>query len=171
MPTDAGYQPLFSPLWRTNLHTMGDLDEPARRRRLVAQTAHFAGTFLRWADRHSETGLTYQRIRLLYILDQRGPAIMKDLGEQLGMSARNMTSTVDSLEKAGLVTRRRHPEDRRAVVVELVPGGVAQATPGLRNELDAMAGVFEGFSTDDIVTFMRLLGRIYDAMSNDGDRD
>jgi DNA-binding MarR family transcriptional regulator len=150
---------------------MPDLDEPARRRRLVAQTAHFAGTFLHWADRYSESGLTYQKIRLLYILDTRGPSIMKDLGEQLGMTPRHMTSLVDSLEKSGLVSRKSHAQDRRATVVEIIPGGVAAATPGIRAELDSMAGVFESFSTEEVIAFIRLLGRIYDAMSNEGDRE
>jgi DNA-binding MarR family transcriptional regulator len=163
--------PPFSPLWRVNLQQMESVDDPARRRRLVAQTAHFAGTFLKWADRHSDTGLTYQKIRLLYILDTRGPAIMKDLSAQLGMTARNMTSTIDSLEKAGLVKRTPHAADRRATIVEMVPGGVAVAKPGIGAELDSMAVVFESFSNEDIVTFIRMLGRIYDAMSNEGERD
>ena len=91
-------------------------------------------------------GLTYARLRLLQTLHCGGPAIMRDLGDQLGVSPRNMTAMVDALEDAQLVVRRPHPTDRRATLVELSPSGAREAEQALEPRLDAMAELFEGFS-------------------------
>ena len=57
---------------------------------LVAQTARFSTGFLRWMEAQSCDGLNYARLRLLQELHRGGPAIMRDLGMQLGTSPRNM---------------------------------------------------------------------------------
>ena len=36
-----------------------------------------------------------------------------------------MTSRIDRLEKAGLIERRKHPSDRRGILVALTPAGFA----------------------------------------------
>ena len=60
--------------------------EAERRRALVAQTARFSADFLRWTEGRSCNGLTLTRLRLLQALHCGGPAIMRDLGVQLGVS-------------------------------------------------------------------------------------
>src|SRR5262249_43074920 len=73
---------------------------------LVAQTARFSASLLRWMETRSCGGLNYTRLRLVQALHCGGPAIMRDLGTQLGTSPRNMTAIVDALEEAHLVVRR-----------------------------------------------------------------
>jgi DNA-binding MarR family transcriptional regulator len=136
------------------------LDETERRRALVAQTARFAAAFLRWTDGRSCDGLTYTRLRLLEALHCGGPAIMRELGVQLGVSPRNMTAMVDALEDARLVVRRPHPTDRRATLVELSPAGVTEAEQALAPRLDAMAGLFEVFSPEEQQEFFTALSRL-----------
>ena len=48
---------------------------------------------------------------------------MSDLGDELGVTARYVTSLVDGLEKEGLVRRVPHPTDRRATIIESTPKG------------------------------------------------
>ncbi|HEY9242735.1 MAG TPA: MarR family transcriptional regulator, partial [Streptosporangiaceae bacterium] len=106
---------------------LADLPEAERRLALVAETARFAAAFLRWTEARAGDGLPYTRLRLLQTLHCDGPAIMRNLGDQLGVSPRNMTAMVDALEEAGLVVRQPHPTDRRATLVELTPSGLAEA--------------------------------------------
>lgn len=47
------------------------------------------------------------------------------LYESAMISSGGMTSRIDRLEKAGLIERRRHPSDRRGILVALTPAGFA----------------------------------------------
>src|ERR1700683_4595794 len=82
----------------------------------------FGQIFRRWLHSHTENGgVTPARLRLLGALHCMGPQIMTNLGDQLGVTARNVTALVDALESEGLVRRTPHPTDRRATVIELTP--------------------------------------------------
>ena len=48
---------------------------------------------------------------------------MNDLAEALGVTARNITTIVDGLEREGLIARRPDPTDRRAILLVLTPKG------------------------------------------------
>jgi DNA-binding MarR family transcriptional regulator len=140
------------------------LDEGARLGILVAQTVRFSVGYLRWVDAHTSEGLTYSRLRLLEALQCGGPAIMRDLAGQLGLSARNMTAMVDALEDAGLAQRRPHPNDRRATLVELTPTGIGAATSALEPGLQAIGRVFDALTPAEQGDFLVLLGRLSAAM-------
>jgi DNA-binding MarR family transcriptional regulator len=144
--------------------SLAGLPEPERRRRLVAETARFTSAFARWMEGRACGGLSYARLRLLQALHCGGPAIMRDLGVQLGVSPRNMTAMVDALENAQLVARRPHPTDRRATLVELSPAGALEAEQALETRLDAMAELFEGFSAVEQQAFADVLVRLGQVM-------
>jgi DNA-binding MarR family transcriptional regulator len=140
------------------------LEEAETRRVLVAQTARFATDFLRWMEGRACDGLNYQRLSLLQALHCGGPAIMRDLGTQLGLSPRNMTAIVDGLEEAGLVARRPHPTDRRATLVELSGGGTVEAERELGPRLDAIAELFACLTAPERDQFAAILARLAEAM-------
>jgi DNA-binding MarR family transcriptional regulator len=144
------------------------MNNSERRRLLVAQTARFAGAYLRWVDSRACGRLTYPRLRLLEALHSGGPAKMTDLAGQLGISARNMTAVVDALEDAHLVVRRPHPGDRRATLIDLTPGGIGAAETALGPRLDAIAELFDGLSLTDQQHYLKALGQLLDAMGRPG---
>ena len=127
---------------------------------LVAQTARFTANFLRWMETRSCGGLNYARLRLLQALHCGGPAIMRDLGTQLGASPRNMTAIVDALEDAHLVVRRRHPTDRRATVIELSPEGAREAEQELGARIGAMSEIFADLSPAERSQFSSALSKL-----------
>ena len=133
---------------------------------LVAQTARFTTSFLRWMETRSCGGLNYARLRLLQALHCGGPAIMRDLGTQLGASPRNMTAMVDALEDARLVVRRRHPTDRRATVIELSPEGTREAEQQLGPRIDAMSEIFADLSPVERTEFSSILGKLMQAITD-----
>jgi DNA-binding MarR family transcriptional regulator len=78
-----------------------------------------------WRRNVSEaTGLPFTRLRALRRL-AKSELTLRDLAESLGTDAPAATVTVNDLEERGLVTRREHPEDRRAKLVSLTPAGRA----------------------------------------------
>jgi DNA-binding MarR family transcriptional regulator len=70
-------------------------------------------------------GLTFARYEALVLLvfSSRGSLPLGKMGERLQVHPTSITSIVDRLEAAGLVLRRRHPEDGRAVLAEITPAG------------------------------------------------
>ncbi|WP_432838697.1 MarR family winged helix-turn-helix transcriptional regulator [Dactylosporangium sp. CA-092794] len=76
-------------------------------------------------DQHfAELGLTSQQAGLLIhvFTGQSGP---KGLADLLGIDTASVSRLVDRLEAKDLVRRAAVPGDRRAIVVELTPEGVA----------------------------------------------
>ncbi|HTZ91200.1 MAG TPA: MarR family transcriptional regulator [Streptosporangiaceae bacterium] len=133
---------------------------------LVAQTATFSASFLRWMERRSPRGLNYARLRLIQALHCGGPAIMRDLGSQLGASPRNMTAIVDALEEAHLVVRRRHPTDRRATVIELSADGAREAEQELGPRIGALSEIFADLSPAERTQFSAILGKLMRAIKD-----
>jgi DNA-binding MarR family transcriptional regulator len=63
------------------------------------------------------------RGRLLRAMTELGRPRMSELAKSLGLSARTITTSVDALEREGLLKRSPHPTDRRATLVELTAMG------------------------------------------------
>ena len=72
-------------------------------------------------------GLTFARYEALVLLvfSREGALPLGKMGERLQVHATSVTSLVDRLESAGLVVRRRHPEDGRAVLAQITDEGRA----------------------------------------------
>jgi DNA-binding MarR family transcriptional regulator len=126
-------------------------------RRLVEETAAFSHTFLRWIDAQASDGLTLPRLRLVERLHCHGPAMMRELADELELSPRNMTALVDNLEIEGLVARRPHPTDRRATMVELTAGGSEAAEAVLSPAMGAMSCLFTDLSPDQQAQFAEVM--------------
>jgi DNA-binding MarR family transcriptional regulator len=152
--------------WDVRPVDLSQVDDAQRRVALVEQTTRFAGAFMRWSDAHACDGLSVQQMRLLKTLHCTGPAIMREIGAELGVTSRNMTAMVDSLEQSKLVVRRPHPEDRRATLVELTQAGNRVASEAMMQHFDAMADMFASFSAAEQCDFYRTLSRLIDAMGS-----
>ncbi len=62
---------------------------------------------------------------VLNMLDGESWRTQHDLARAVGIEGPTLTRHLDGLEAAGLVIRRRHPVDRRAIQVELTDSGRA----------------------------------------------
>jgi DNA-binding MarR family transcriptional regulator len=82
---------------------------------------------------------------------------MCDLGDELGVTARNVTTLVDGLESEGLVRRLPHPTDRRATVVELTPRGFAMADKMLGPFHEEVTRLFRELREVDQRELLRLM--------------
>ncbi|MEM7672404.1 MAG: MarR family transcriptional regulator [Verrucomicrobiota bacterium] len=64
-------------------------------------------------------------LRCLNLLEKE-PLLSKQIAEKLGLTSGSVTALQDRLEKRRLIRRKPHPEDRRAILVELTPTAHAQ---------------------------------------------
>jgi len=65
-----------------------------------------------------------QELLLMHLWDT-GPQRQADLAVAFGTDSASMTRTVQRLERAGFIRRRRDPADGRATLVESTPAGTA----------------------------------------------
>ncbi len=72
-------------------------------------------------------GLAPRELEALEELEEDGPMTQRDLADRLRLTSGGTTLLVDRLERAGLVARRPHPGDRRAVLLELDEAAAAAA--------------------------------------------
>lgn len=77
------------------------------------------------------TNLTSTEVEALEHLEEEGPLTQKQLAERLFLTSGGTTLLVDRLERDGFVSRRPHPSDRRAVLLELNHAAAPATSPAL----------------------------------------
>ena len=132
------------------------------RHRMVELLWSFAPAYQRWTESLLvEKGLSPQRLRILGSIHERGPRIMSELKKELGVTATNVTALVDSLEKDGLVVRKRHPTDRRATVIELSDKVMTELSPRCTEYKKQVAELFSGLSDSECKAFVKTLEKLW----------
>lgn len=72
-----------------------------------------------------ELGLTARAIGILTMVIEGEPMTQRALGASIGVDKSTMVVLLDELEGKGLVRRSRHPQDRRAFLIEPTGAGIA----------------------------------------------
>lgn len=98
--------------------------------------------------------------RILYVLWQRDGVPIAELSRITGLAKTTLTSMLDRMEQAGLVSRVFDTADRRQIRISLT----AQAR-ALRGEYEAVSAemnalYYDGFSDPEILAFEAALRRI-----------
>jgi MarR family transcriptional regulator for hemolysin len=101
---------------------------------------------------------------------KRGRAAnQRKLAEAVGVTEATLTHHLNAMEKAGLVTRRRDPDNRRIHVVELTDAGEA-AFLGLRDAAMAFdRRLRRGLSADEIAALEDMLSRFAANVEGNGE--
>ena len=76
------------------------------------------------------------------------------------ISSGGMTSRIDRLEKAGLIERRKHPSDRRGVLVALTDAGFALIDGILVEHVANMRRLLVGLDEAEQTQLFDLLGKL-----------
>lgn len=88
------------------------------------------------------------------------PLTPAELAERTGVTRATITGLVDTLERAGLVTRTPHPEDRRMMSVGLTRRGEKLLARIMPEHFRRMAWLMEPLSENDRRVFVRLLTKV-----------
>ncbi|MFF3671908.1 MarR family winged helix-turn-helix transcriptional regulator [Microtetraspora malaysiensis] len=83
-----------------------------------------------------------------------------ELARAGGVSSRNVTGLVDTLERDGLVRRVPDPKDRRSVLAEITAAGQAWVDAFRKPSQLAMRAMFRGFTPEELVVFRDLCLRM-----------
>ncbi|MCC9308372.1 MarR family transcriptional regulator [Kitasatospora sp. RB6PN24] len=82
------------------------------------------------------------------------------LAEAVGITGATLTHHLNAMEKRGLITRQRDPENRRVHVVELTEEGRQSFVRLRQAAMEFTSRLNAGFSTEEVDTLSQLLGRL-----------
>ncbi|GAA2628540.1 MarR family transcriptional regulator [Streptomyces axinellae] len=101
---------------------------------------------------------------LLNRLDQEGPMGVKALAAGMGIDSSTVTRQVAPLVESGLVKRTSHPEDGRAVVLQLSPRGHSRLEEVRSSRRRLMELITQDWTAEERGVFCKLLTRFNTAM-------
>ena|SRR5881628_903373 len=126
---------------------------------LVLMKAH--RTLQRLATRSiesSEAGLS--DFAVMEMLLHKGPQPVNAIGRRVELTSGAITTAVDRLESRGLVTRKAHPSDRRARIVQLTAAGEQKAAKIFAGHKAAMDVAASALSKTERATLIALLKKL-----------
>jgi DNA-binding MarR family transcriptional regulator len=91
-------------------------------------------------DPHGLTRSRHEALAVLYF-SRHGEMPLGKLGERLLVHPTSVTTTVDALERLGLVERVAHPTDRRATLARITPKGRQAMEESCRMMADGRGGL------------------------------
>ncbi|MET7292003.1 MarR family transcriptional regulator [Streptomyces griseoloalbus] len=103
---------------------------------------------------------------LLNRLDKEGPMGVKALAASMGIDSSTVTRQVAPLVDTGLVKRTSHPEDGRAVVLQLSPRGQSRLEEVRSSRRQLMAELTHDWAPEEREAFCALLTRFNSALSS-----
>ncbi|WP_137232004.1 MarR family transcriptional regulator [Streptomyces sp. BPSDS2] len=134
--------------------------------RLLDSLQHQVAVFARRAEQTRLGGVGQVRnsmdraaYLLLNRLDREGPMGVKALAAGMGIDSSTVTRQVAPLVDTGLVKRTSHPEDGRAVVLQLSPRGEARLNEVRASRRELMSQVTDGWTEEERDIFCTLLTR------------
>jgi DNA-binding MarR family transcriptional regulator len=106
-------------------------------------------------------GVTLPRFDLMAQLEKAPDGMtLGELSRRMMVSNGNVTGLVERLLESGLVERRPHATDRRAVVVALTQSGRESFADMAAAHAEWIAELCAGLAAPDLAQLMRLLGRL-----------
>lgn len=99
----------------------------------------------------------------LEALARRGPLTLNELAAHLYLDKSTASRVVDALERKEYVTRRPHPQDGRALLLEATPGGRVLHSRIEADIVEEERRLLAGFAPEVRESMVRLLGRLASA--------
>ena len=130
-----------------------ELGSTLRSRRLVA-SLHAGGA----------AELTPTKLRALDVLARRGGLRVGELAERMGVDETSATRLADRLQAAGLVERRRAPEDGRVAIVVLTLHGQELAEDAAEQRRRFFEDVLAALEPDERAELVRLTAKAAEAL-------
>ncbi|WP_084418023.1 MarR family winged helix-turn-helix transcriptional regulator [Henriciella litoralis] len=146
-------------------------DDPLRLDRQICFPLYAASNLINRLYRPvlSELGLTYPQYLVMLALWESSPRTVGALGEALYLDSGTLTPLLKRMEQAGLVERKRDPEDERRVQVSLTDQGRA-----LRKQAEQVPETLtQGFDGDpaEVDRLRESVQALVSTLSNHGKRD
>ena len=136
----------------------------------AAELAVLGSRLARIAQRFAKTredslGLTQPEYRTLRALRRRSPRRMKQLADWQLLSSQTMSQTVDRLVVAGLATRTEDPADRRHLLIEATPAGLASLAAYEAAFVEYLKGALDELDESELADIAQVLVQLNGAIS------
>jgi DNA-binding MarR family transcriptional regulator len=103
----------------------------------------------------SKAGLNVTDLQCLNLLSLDGRVTPGRLAQAMGITTGGaITAVIDRLEKAGYVRRTRDPDDRRRVIVELIPEAMVRIADYFEPIAESVLARFAGYSDEQLRTLL-----------------
>lgn len=103
-------------------------------------------------------GLTYTQYIALMVIWAEGTVSVRDLGKRLYLDSGTLTPVLKTLEKMGVITRRRSAEDERVLLVTITEAGLVLRDKAI-DVPKAVAGCVN-LEAEEAATLYRLLYKV-----------
>ncbi len=105
-------------------------------------------------------GITPSQLGVLEALLHLGPMPHCALAAKLLVSASNLTTVIDNLERDGLVRRDRDPDDRRVSITSLTPAGEARLAEFFPEHIERLVSAMNMLDAEEQVELARLCRKL-----------
>ena len=109
---------------------------------------------------HRPAGWSLAGFRVMFLLWVVGPVESFEIARLTGLSRAAISSAVNTLERDGLVDRRRESDDRRVVTVYLTDDGATRLESAYRAQNVRERELFGDLSDDELAKLTELMRRI-----------
>ncbi|MBD7956740.1 MarR family transcriptional regulator [Microbacterium sp. Sa4CUA7] len=100
-------------------------------------------------------------LRMMVMREEQGQAVSPhDVARHLRISTASTTKLLDRLSESGHVQRRRHPHDRRALIVEITDLTREDLRRHFGRRIGEMRAVASEFDDDELAAISRFLERM-----------
>lgn len=106
--------------------------------------------FVKERDKVTVEGITLPGLLILNKIIRDGEQKLSDLAEQLDFTSGAVTALCDKLEKKGFATRRRNPEDRRIVHLDITSVGRDMMDRNSNIGVKCITLLLGGFSLEEL---------------------
>lgn len=114
-----------------------------------------------FAERMAAYGLKQVDFSVLSLLAHNPGATSRQLCATLDILPPNLVSLISAMDSRGLIERRPHPHDGRAIGLYLTPAGVSLVRDAERTVVELEAEASARLTTRERETLIRLLQKIY----------
>lgn len=104
-------------------------------------------------------GLNGTDEKTMSLLEREGPMTAGDIARRTGLATASVTNLVDRLEHKGFVRRIRDAKDRRTVIVEPAPEGVAAFVPCFESTKKSLARLVARYSNEELAVILDFMNR------------
>ncbi|MCW2927041.1 MAG: putative transcriptional regulator, MarR-family [Thermoleophilia bacterium] len=105
------------------------------------------------ASWRKQRGFTFNERHVILVLAESGPMSPTALSDLIGVTTAGMTGLLDRLEAEGYLTRRRHPDDGRRVLVTPTKRSL-RAHDDLLRLLETLVEEHAGADDDAVAAFL-----------------
>lgn len=115
----------------------------------------------------AEFGITPSQLGVLEALSHLGPMAHCALAGKLLVSASNLTTVLDNLERDGLVRRDRDANDRRVSIASLTPAGERRLASFFPQHVARLVHAMSGLNGDEQLELGRLCRKLGQAAAKE----